>query len=110
MGKGFLAAAVACVFSLVAVSPAIAGPHYSKTVSVVEIAVSNCYFFKLTGVAEADPVVANSPWFAIAKTHPNAKELYALLLSVRSSGSTLERVVTTGAVVCGHAEVSTIDF
>jgi hypothetical protein len=63
-----------------------------------------------TGVGEADPVVANSPWFAISTTQPNARELYALLLTARTSGAALDRVVTSGQIVCGHAQVTLIDY
>jgi hypothetical protein len=84
--------------------------HLGKTISVLEVAMSDCYFFQLAGVYEADPSVPNSPWFAIHKTQANAKEMYALLLSLRSTGGMLSRVATTSDVVCGHAQVATLDF
>lgn len=84
--------------------------HVNKSISLLEVAVGTCYFFKLDGVAQADPAVPNSPWFAVSTSQANAKEMYALLLSVRASGGTLSRVLTSGAVVCGEAQVVTIDF
>jgi hypothetical protein len=84
--------------------------HYGKTVSLVEIAIGGCHFFQLTGVTEADPAVPASPWFAISTTQANAKEMFAVLLTVRASGGTLARVLTNGQVVCGQAQVLTIDL
>ena len=84
--------------------------HYHKEVAVLELAYSDCYFFKLGGVTEADSSVPNSPWFAIQKNQPNAKEMYAILMSLRLAGGTLARVVTTDNVVCGHAQVGTLDL
>ena len=84
--------------------------HYYKTVSLLEVADTTCIFFQLTGVTQANPVVPNVSWFAIEKTQGNAKEMYALLLSARLSGTTLTRVQTSGDIVCGQAKVLTIDL
>lgn len=84
--------------------------HYSKTVSLLESAISDCYYFKLNDVAESDPVTPNSPWFAILRTQANAKEMYTMLLTARVTGTPLQRVITNGATVCSHAQVHTIDF
>lgn len=87
--------------------------HMNKAISVLEVPTSSCYFFQLEGVAQADAAVSSvGPWFAISTSHPNAKELYALLLSVRASGGILNRVLTSGNAVCsgGGAEVLIIDF
>lgn len=85
--------------------------HYDKTVSLLEVdAVSSCIFFQLTGVTEANPVVANGVWFAIDKNQSNAKEMYAILLSVKMAGSSVRRVLTNGDVACGQARVLTIDL
>ena len=101
---------LAAIGALAQTSLAVAEPHYGKVVSKIEVAISGCYFFQLSGVDEADPVVPNSPWFAILTTQANAKEMYAVMLTVRTTGATLERVVTNGQTVCGHAQVSTIDM
>ena len=84
--------------------------HYSKSVSLLEAAISDCYFFKLAEVTESDPVTPNSPWFAILRTQTNAKEMYAMLITARTTGTPLQRVITNGTTVCGHAQVHTIDF
>jgi hypothetical protein len=84
--------------------------HYSKSVSLLEAAISDCYYFKLTDVTESDPVTPNSPWFAILRTQANAKEMYTMLITARTTGTPLQRVITNGTTVCGHAQVSTIDF
>jgi len=84
--------------------------HTGKTVSLLEIAISGCYFFQLSDVGEADPVAPNSPWFAISTTQANAKEMYALLVIARTNGTSINRVLTNGQTACGHAQVLTIDF
>ena len=84
--------------------------HFNKTISLLEVADSNCIFFQLSGVTEANPVKPNGAWFAIERNQGNAKEMYALLLSVRLSGNTLARVLTTGTLACGEATVGTIDL
>lgn len=84
--------------------------HYSKSVALLEAAISDCYFFKLADVTESDPVTPNSPWFAILRTQNNAKEMYTMLMTARTTAAPLQRVITNGTTVCGHAQVSTIDF
>jgi hypothetical protein len=106
----FRALITAAAVAICCANPASADSHYSKTVSLLQIAVSGCYFFQLTGVTQADPVVANSPWFAIQTSKANAREMYAILLSARLQGTTVSRVLTSGSTVCGHAEVGTIDL
>jgi hypothetical protein len=98
------------IAALVCSNAAVAAAHYSKTVSQLEMAISDCYFFQLTGVGESDPVTPNSPWFAILVTQSNAKEMLTLLIAARTAGMPLQRVMTNGQTVCGHAQVSTIDF
>jgi hypothetical protein len=107
-----LAWVIAAVAVLALTHPDRAGAteHFSKSISVLEVNNnSSCYFFQLEGVTQADPAVSG-PWFAIPKSFANAKEMYALLLSVRASGGTLNRVLTGGSVACSGAEVVTIDF
>ena len=84
--------------------------HYNKTVSLLEVADSPCIFFQLTGVTQANAVVPNSAWFAIDKNQGNAKQMYAILLSARMSGTSLTRVFTVGDLACGQAKVFTIDL
>lgn len=71
---------------------------------------NQCIFFQLSGVSEANPAVPNSPWFAIDNTQPNAKELYAMLLSARLTDRAIPRVLTNGVTACGYARVTTIEF
>ena len=87
-----------------------AEPHYSKAVEILESTISECYFFRLAGVSQSDPVTPNSPWFAIHKDQAQAKDMVALLITARVTGMNLQRVVTNGSVVCGHAQVQLIDF
>ncbi len=84
--------------------------HVNKVISLLEVPASTCVFFQLEGVTEADPVVPNSPWFAIDMEQTNGRALYAVLLSARTTGSPLARVLTNGQVVCGQSQVLTIDF
>lgn len=85
--------------------------HFSKTVSILQTdAVSSCYFFQLSGVTQANPVVANGVWFAIDKTKANAQELYAVILGAKLTGISLYRVLTNGDVACGQASVLTVDL
>jgi hypothetical protein len=104
----------AAVVAMCCANTASADSHYNKTISLLEVpAGGDCYFFQLAGVSQADPVVPNSPWFAISKTSPSSsssKELYAILLAARLQGTTLNRVLTSGNIVCGHAQVWTIDL
>lgn len=84
--------------------------HFGKTISLLEAADSPCIFFQLTGVTEANPVVPSGVWFGIDKNQGNAKEMHALLLSARISGTSLTRVLTSGDVVCGVSKVIAIDL
>jgi hypothetical protein len=82
----------------------------TKTVSGLQpfYVSSNCYYFSLEGVSEADPAVPGSPWFAVDRTaHLGAKDLYAAILAARLSGSPVT-VYTTGGTACGYAAVSYI--
>lgn len=82
-----------------------------KTVADVQADSYNpCIFFKLSGVSEANPAVPNDPWFAIDSAQPNAKELYAILLSARLADRPIARVLTNGVTACGYARVTTIDL
>ena len=84
--------------------------HTSKEVAVFHTPDSRpCTFFMLTGVAEADPVVAGNPWFSIPQTHLGYKEITSVLLAARTAGKTIT-VSTTGTTACGHAAVSSIQY
>jgi hypothetical protein len=69
-----------------------------------------CTFFIINGVSESDPITPNSPWFAAPKTHPGYKDIVATLLMARATGMPLQHVSTTGAVACGHAEISSVSI
>lgn len=84
--------------------------HSGKEVSMIETSSgAPCTYFQLNGVGEADPVVANSPYFAVSQTHVGYKEIISILLVARTTGKVLT-VVTTGGVACGHAAVSRINY
>lgn len=87
--------------------PAQATDFYSKSIATYFFDTRACTFFTLSGVAQADPITPNAPYFALAKTHPNYSEMNALLLTAK----TLQRPVdlsTNGQLACGHAEVSKV--
>ncbi len=66
---------------------------------------ADCYYFTLNGVSQADPVNPGSPWFGVSRTaHPGAKELFAVLLAARLTGTPIN-VNTTGSLECGYAGV-----
>jgi hypothetical protein len=88
-----------------------AASHINKTVEVFHGPdTRECAFFRLIGVSEADPATPGVPWFAVPKTHPGYREIVAILLQARATGAPLQHVATTGAVVCGHAEVSSLSL
>jgi hypothetical protein len=56
-------------------------------------------FFSIIGVSEADPTVKPGwPWLAVRQSQNGFKELYALLLSAKLSGTPVN-VITTGVAV-----------
>ena len=52
-----------------------------------------CLFFTLAGVAQADPAIANDPWFAISENQSGYWEIYGMLMSAKGKG--LAVTVTT---------------
>jgi hypothetical protein len=65
---------------------------------------TNCFYFRLIGVAQADPVVPGSPWFAVPRSQTGAGDVYALLLGAKLSGAPVW-IQTSGQMVCGYAAV-----
>lgn len=100
---------LACVAGMSSAQAALA-EHFGKTISLLEAADSSCIFFQLSGVTEANPAVPSGVWFGIDKNQGNAKEMYALLLSARISGTSLARVLTNEQLVCGVSKVLAIDL
>jgi hypothetical protein len=88
-------------------SPVQAGDWSSKAITAYFLDTRPCTFFALSGVAQADPVLPGSPYFALAKTHPNYAELYATLLTAKASQHLVD-VSTSGQLACGHADVSRV--
>lgn len=86
-----------CVFS----ETTWAAQTYTSTVGQVQWAMTDsCFFFSLIGVPVADPVVPNSPWFAIPLAQTGFAQAYALILSAKVAGSTVI-VATTGTLAGG---------
>jgi len=58
----------------------------------------DCVFFTLAGTPEpnVDPSVAITPWIAIPRSQNGFKEIYAMLLWAKSTGTPVD-VTTTGA-------------
>ena len=106
-----LALAVAALLggSLVGTSPASATTWNNQIIGVLTIDTRPCLFFQLTGVAQADPVVPNSPEFAVPTTAANYQTMVSMLLSAKLSGKPL-LVVTDGTVSCGYATVVGLGF
>lgn len=99
-----------------ALVPAFADTHAFAQVNYVDKKISelhgfydgaDCAYFKLEGVAQADPVKPNEPFFAISRSQFGAKEAFATLLAAKVAG--LAPVVQTrGNIVCGYAGVARI--
>lgn len=81
---------------------ACANQQWTATVQQLQPPLSNqdCVFFTLTGVSQADPISAGSPWFAVPSTQTGFNQVYATLLAAKVSGGTL-LVSTSGALAGG---------
>jgi hypothetical protein len=69
---------------------------------------SDCFYFTLEGVTEADPAKPNNAWFAVLRTQNGAKEMYATFLAAKLSGSTLSQVNGSGTLVCGYSQATVV--
>jgi hypothetical protein len=65
----------------------------------------NCIFFTLVNVAQADPTIPGSPWFAIPMSQNGSSEIYNLLLRSKLDGLPIG-VVTSGAPAAGCTAIS----
>jgi hypothetical protein len=92
--------------SLVGFGSPVGAATHDATVAMLQAmnTSTDCFFFILTGVTQADPVKPNDPWFAIPRTQNGAKDAYAMLLSAKVAGSVVQ-VQTTGQLACGYAAV-----
>jgi hypothetical protein len=110
----FQKASVALMAAAISLVPLAAWPyvhHTNRTVTVVHSPDQReCTFFILSGISESDPVTPGNPWFAVSKNHSGYKEIVATLLMARATGAPLQHVTTTGAAVCGHAEVASLSI
>ena len=74
---------------------------------------TDCVYFTLVGVSNAKPTLSvGSEWFAMARGSDDASNArltraYAMLLAAKLSQSQV-RVRTTGATVCGYAQVKDV--
>ena len=70
-----------------------------------------CTFFQLVGVAQADPVKPNDPWFVIRQAHPGYKEMLAILMSAKLTSRNVI-VSTAGSVPaeCGEVEAYVVQL
>lgn len=85
--------------------------HVNKTVVRIHSGdTRQCFFFQLTGVSEADPVVPGDYWFAIPQSNAGYKDAVAILMLARATGMPLAHVKTTGGLACGLAEVSNLSL
>lgn len=75
--------------------------NYTTTINLIQWYHGlDCVFFTLAGVAEADSINPSSPWFAIPGTQTDYAQIYALLLSAKMAGSSVN-VITTGSAAGG---------
>ena len=90
-------------------SGAAATTHANKQVDVLQSFYdrSDCIYFKLVDVPEADPIRPGSPWFAVERSQSGAKDLFASLLAAKLAGKTV-KVVTRGEVRCDYATPSSV--
>jgi hypothetical protein len=93
--------------AIIAASTILAGPVLCSQQYIAAIAQFqppnynvDCVWFTLVGVAQADPILPNNPWFGLPRTQIGYSEMYAVLLAAKLGGSTLT-VTTTGAVAGG---------
>ncbi len=90
-------------------SSAYAAAYSGKTVGSVQgfFDGADCFYFKLKGVNEADPINPGSDWFAISRSQYGAKDALAVLLTAKASGLTVH-VSTRGTLICGYASVAEV--
>lgn len=88
--------------------PVQATTTHSGTVDKFQWTISNsCFYFSLVGIAVADPVIPNSPYYAIPLAGTGFAQAYALLLSAKVAASTVNVVSTGGWAggTCGGTAV-----
>jgi hypothetical protein len=91
-------------FAIVATNMATAmTQHAYKLITTIEPpqATTDCLYFQLAGVGEADPLTPNNPWFAMPRSHPGFREIYAMILMTKATG--MEVVVRTTGSLAGGA-------
>lgn len=77
---------VALAATMTLTAPANAVDHTAKRVLDLHVdATRPCAFFRLEGVAEADPVTPGSMWFAVPRAHAGYTELFAMLLTAKAA-------------------------
>jgi hypothetical protein len=65
---------------------------------------SDCIYFTLIGVSQADPAVSG-PWFSMPRSQHGAKEGYAMLLSSKLTGQPVSVSTGGASATCGFASV-----
>ena len=65
---------------------------------------ADCIYFTLVG-AEAGPIKAGDPIFAIPCSQFGSKDGYAVLVVAKTTGQTV-RALTRGTLACGYAAVA----
>lgn len=83
--KLVLAAAAAAAVVVPQSTALAAAWHYDKYVVHVIAEGHQCVVFELEGVPDANPPFSGSPRFEIPKNHPNFGEMFAILLSAKTS-------------------------
>ena len=104
MLRSALAWLASAMLGAIAATPALADATYtSKTIAEIQPPQvgHDCIYFRLDGVAQADPAVPNGPYFAMPRTHIGFKEIYPLLLAAYLNGTPVS-VRTSGAAVGGE--------
>jgi hypothetical protein len=97
------AASVALLISAACETPVATAVDYnSATITFISSPTpsANCVYFMLAGVTQADPVSQGNSWFAVPATQNGFSQIYAMLLSVKLVGGTVN-VTTTGTLAGG---------
>ena len=84
--------------------------HTNKTIEILLSPDSRpCLFFKLVGVAEADPINPDNAWFAVPVEQVGTDTTISMLISASVAGKNVS-VTTTGQLQCGLAELRNVSF
>jgi hypothetical protein len=106
--KPFIPCSLLPILLLAAIPAQAAVWHQNKQPLGLQMDASRpCAFFRLEGVAVADPAVNSQEWFALTRSHPAFAELWAALVTAKAGKLPID-VKTLGTEACGHAAVDIV--